>query len=127
MSSRYSNSGAAIASCSARSISASSAAAVPCRRNFAIRARSLSRITVLPGIQCEEVAGHLFEDQRLEAAEIEQAVLQRLFDGGEERTAGVVPFQPDQTAQPPPAPPVAVLLKSGNVSVETGVMAAQQG
>jgi hypothetical protein len=100
---------------------------IPCRRSCAISARSLSRITVLPGVQREEVAGHLFEEQRLEAAEIKQAVLQRLFDGGDERTAWVGPLQADQAAQCAPAPPVAALLESGNVSVETGVMAAQQG
>src|SRR5271156_1404127 len=116
-----------MASCSARSISASSAAAMPCRRNCAISARILSRIVILPGVQREEVAGHLFEDQRLQAAEIEHAVPQRLFDGGEERTAWVGPFHADQTAQCPPAPSVASLLESGNVTVETGVMPAQQG
>jgi hypothetical protein len=31
----------------------------------AIRFRSLSRIAILPSVQREEVAGHLFEDQRL--------------------------------------------------------------
>src|SRR5208337_2167611 len=101
---------------------------MPCRRSCAIRARSLSRITtILPGVQREEVAGHPFEDQRLEAAEVEHSVLQRLFDGGDERTAWVGPFHADQTAQCPPAPPVATLLESGNVTVETGVMRAQQG
>src|ERR1700755_3542221 len=100
---------------------------MPCRRSWAISARSLSRITILPGVQREEVAGHLFEDQRLQAAEIEQAVPQRLFDGGEERTAWVGSFHADQTAQCPPAPPVATLLESANVPVETGVRAPQQG
>ena len=87
----------------------------------------MSRIVILPGVQREEVAGHLFQDQRLQAAEVEQPVSQGLFDGGDERTAWVGPFHADQTAQCPPAPPVATLLESGNVTVETGVMAAQQG
>src|ERR1700693_3892989 len=100
---------------------------MPCRRSCAIKARSLSRITIFLGVQREEVAGHLFEDQRLQAAEIEHAVLQGLFDGGDERTAWVGSFHADQTAQCPPAPTVATLLESGNVTVETGVMAAQQG
>jgi hypothetical protein len=93
---------------------------IPCRRSCAISARSLSRITVLPGVQREEVAGHLFEEQRLEAAEIEQAVLQRLFDGGDERTAWVGPLQADQAAQCPPARPLLRCLRAATYRSRLG-------
>src|SRR3954452_12554989 len=97
-SSRYSSSGAAMASRSVRASSASSASAMPCRRSWSIRARSLSRIIVLPDAECEEVAGDLFEDEILQPAEVEQAVLQSLFDGGE-RSVRVGACHLDQPAK----------------------------
>src|SRR3954468_20559224 len=99
-----------MASRSARASSASSASAMPCRRSWSISARSLSRIIVLLEAQCEEVAGDVFEDEVFQPAEVEQAVLQSLFDGGGERSVGVGAFHLDQPAQRPPSGAVATRL-----------------
>jgi hypothetical protein len=72
-----------------RVISALSAAVIPGKRNWASKSCSLSRIVVSLGVKGEEVADHSFESDLLEASTIEQAELQSLFDGGEERTGGI--------------------------------------
>jgi hypothetical protein len=82
----------------------------------------LSRIAILPGVQHEEVAGHLFEDQRLKAAEVEQTVVQGPLDGGGERTVWVGRLHADQAAQCPPAQTVVTLLESGGLTVQAVVM-----
>src|SRR5271165_7385435 len=115
-----------MASRSARASSASSASATPCRRNWAISARSLSCIIVLPDAEREEVAGDLFEDKVFQAAEVEQAVPQGLFDGGDERTGWVGALHLDQPAQGPPVAAVATLLEGSGVTIEARVMAGQQ-
>src|SRR4051812_45380801 len=115
-----------MASRSVRASSASSASAMPCRRSWSIRARSLSRIIVLPDAECEEVAGDLFEDEILQPAEVEQAVLQSLFDGGE-RSVRVGAFHLDQPAKRSPVACMTALLKSGGVTIKAWVMAGQQG
>ncbi|BCU06397.1 hypothetical protein [Allochromatium tepidum] len=40
--------------------------------------------------EVEEVAGHALEDEALQAGQIEQAVVQGLLDGGQERLGGMV-------------------------------------
>src|SRR5690349_11093925 len=99
---------------------------MPCRRNWPIRARSLSCIFVLLDAQCEEVAGDVFEDEILQPAAVEQAVLPGLFDGGNERTVRVGAFHFDQPAQGAPVARMSALLESGGVAVEARVMAVQQ-
>jgi hypothetical protein len=73
----------------------------------------LSCIFVLPEARCEEVAGDIFEDEILQPAEVEQAVLPGLFDGGDERTVRVGAFQLDQPAQGSPVARMTALLESG--------------
>src|SRR5271155_3429750 len=77
-----------MASRSARASSASSPSARPCSRNCSIRARSLSRIVWLRGVEGEEVTADLLEDEVFQAREVEQPVSQRLFDGGDLRRDG---------------------------------------
>src|SRR5271165_1243632 len=111
---------------SARASSASSAAAMPCRRSWAIRARSLSRIVRLPGVQREEVAGDLLEHEVFEAAEVEQAVVQGLFDRGDKRIGRVGSLHLEQTAQCSPRVAGTALFERGGVAVETRMVPAQR-
>ena len=79
-----------------------------------------------PGGQREKVAGDLFEDEVLQAAEVEQAVQQGLFDGGDERTGRIGALHLDQPAKGSPVAALAALPESGGVTVEARVVAAQQ-
>lgn len=67
----------------------------------------------------------MFEDQLLQPAEVEQAVVQGLLDGGDERRSGGSPLQLDQPAQGAPVARMTALLESGGVAVEAWVMAGQ--
>src|SRR5215469_5642635 len=97
---------------------------MPWKRNWASKSRNLSRIVVSLGINREEVADHSLENELLEAAKIEQAELQGLFDGGEERTGGIGAFQLEQATQS--ADTAAALLESGGVAFEAGMIAGQE-
>src|SRR5271163_2712264 len=115
-----------MASRSARASSASSTSAMPCSRNWSIRERSLSRIVILPGLECEEVAGDLPEDEVFEAAQVEQAVSQGLLDRGDERAGRVGALHLDQPAQCAAVARAAVLPECRGIAVEAVMMAAQQ-
>src|ERR1700727_672319 len=116
-----------MASRSARASSASSASAMPCKRSWSISARSLSCIFVLPDpSERKEIAGDLFEDEVFQAAEVEQAVLKGLFDGGDERAGRVSAFHLDQSAQRPPVARMTAQLEGGCVTIEAWVVAGQQ-
>src|SRR5690242_5749745 len=118
------SSGPGVASRSARSSSASSAAAIPSKRRRASNVCNLSRI--LASLEIEEVAGHLLQNQRLQTLKIEQAKAQGLFDGGEEWPRGIGPFQLEQPAQRPHAAPVGALLEGRGVALEARMIPAQQ-
>src|SRR5271165_2880931 len=115
-----------MASRSARASSASSTSAMPCSRNWSIRARSLSRIVWLRGVEGKEVAADLLEDEVFQAREVEQPVSQGLLDGGDERTGRVGALHLDQPTQRPPVARVAALPERGGIAVEARVMATQQ-
>src|SRR5271156_4691989 len=107
-----------MASRSARASSASSTSAMPCSRNWSIRARSLSRIVIPPGLEREEVAGDLLEDEVFQAREVEQPVSQGLLDRGDERTGWIGAPHLDQPAQGTPVARAAVLSECRGIAVE---------
>src|SRR5271156_1800514 len=115
-----------MASRSARASSASSTSAMPCSRNWSIRARSLSRIVIPPGLEREEVAGDLLEDEVFQAREVEQPVSQGLLDRGDERTGWIGAPHLDQPAQGTPVARAAVLSECRGIAVEAVMMAEQQ-
>src|ERR1700758_5438464 len=101
-------------SCSARSISASSTASMPRKRSWAIRPRSSSSIVLTFLGKTEEVAGGKLEDERFQASQIEQPVMQGLFDRGQERLGGIGALHLQQTAQRLQAAPT--LLERGGIA-----------
>src|SRR5208337_2891801 len=115
-----------MASRSARASSASSTSAMPCRRNWSIRARSLSRIVWLRGVEGKEVAADLLEDEVFQAREVEQPVSQGLLDGGDERTGRVGAPYLDQPTQCAAVARAAVPPECRGKAVEAVMIAAQQ-
>src|SRR5579862_2074219 len=111
---------------SARSSSTSSTRAIPRSRSSSINARKRSRIGVFGQIECEEVAGDILQDQCLQPTEVEQAVLQSLFEGGEERRLRIRTFELEQTAQGADTAPVGALLEGGGITIEQRGLAGQQ-
>src|SRR5262249_21852046 len=118
------SSGAGVASRSARSSSASSAAAMPSKCRRASSVCNLSRILV--SLEVEEVAGHLLQDQGLQALQIEEAEAQGLLDGGKEWSRRVGPLQLEQPAQRPHAPSVGTALEGGRIALKARMFPTQQ-
>src|SRR5262249_46031720 len=120
------SSGAGVPSRSARSSSPSSAAAMPSKRRRASSVCSLSRILVPLVVEIEEVTGHMLEDQRLQALQIEQAEAQGLLDGGKERARGIRALQLEQTPQGAHTLPVGALFEGASITFETRMAAGQK-
>src|SRR6516225_4371851 len=119
------SSGAGVASRSARSSSLSSAAAMPSKRRRASSVCSLSRIVVFIA-EIEEVAGHVLQDQRLQALKVEQAEAQGLLDAGKEGTGWIRPLELNQPAQGARTPPVGALFERRGIALEARMIAAQE-
>src|SRR5215470_14063381 len=120
------SSGPDVASRSARSSSPSSAAAMPSKRRRASSVCNSSRIFVSFATEIEEVAGHLLQDQRLQALKIEQAEAQGLFYGGEKRARGIRPLELEQTAQGAHTPPVGAFFEGRSIALEARMTSAQE-
>ena len=86
----------------------------------------MSRILVPFAAEIEEVAGHLLQDQRLQALKIKQAKAQGLLDGGEERTRRIRPLQLEKTTQRAHTPSIGTLLEGGGIARKARMIAAQQ-
>src|SRR5262245_56123450 len=115
---------AGVPSCSARSSSLSSAAAMPSKRNRTSSVCNLSRILV--SLEIEEVPGHLFQDQGLQALKIKEAEAQGLLDGGKEWSRRIGPLQLEQTAQRPHTASIGALLEISRIALKTRMIPAQQ-
>src|SRR5215510_13332680 len=120
------SSDAGVASRSARSSSASSAAAMPSKHRRASSVCNLSRIVVFLALEIEEVAGHLLQDQCLQTLKVEQAEAQGLLDGGKEGARGIRALQLEQTAQRAHTPSVGTLLEGSGIALEARMIAAQE-
>src|SRR5215831_16096834 len=120
------SSGAGVPSRSARSSSASSAAAMPSKRRRARSVCNLSRIFVALALEIEEVAGNVLQDQRLQALQIEQAEAQGLLDGREERARRIRPLELEKTAQGAHTPPIGALPEGGGIALKARMAAAQE-
>src|SRR5260370_9461929 len=83
-------------------------------------------MVVARGIEVEEVAGDLSEDERLQAGEIEHAEVQRLLDGGQEGTGRIGAFHLEQATQGTQAAAMGALLEGGGIACEAFVIATQQ-
>src|SRR5215472_19226252 len=99
---------------------------MPWKCNCVSRVCSFSRIVVSRGVEGEEVADHLLENEPLKPPEIEQAELQGLFDGGKERGGRIGAFQLEQATQGADAAAMGSLLEGGGIAFETGMMASQE-
>src|SRR5215467_787229 len=118
------SSGAGVASRSARSSSASSAAAMPSKRKRASSVCNSSRIPV--SLEIEEVAGHLLQDQGLQALQIKEAEAQSFLDGGKEWPRRVGALQLEQPAQRPHTAPVCTALEGSRIALKARMLPTQQ-
>src|SRR5271169_7029389 len=94
---------------------------MPWKRSWASRVCSLSRIVVFRGIEIEEVAGDLPQDERLQAGEVEQAELQGLLNGRQEGAGRIGALHLEQAAQRPQAAAMAALLQGRGITFEARV------
>src|ERR1700674_2719718 len=115
-----------MASRSARSSSTSRARAMPWKRSWVSSVRIWSRIVVCVGVDGEEISDHLFQDERLQAPEVEQAELHCLLKCGEERCAGVGAFHLEQASQLTQTAAMVALPERGGIAIQGGMVAAQE-